>query len=407
MPDPLAPLSPGDPLPTSSRTWNAILRAASAHRQPHRPDQSRPPVRSTGYVEALALNNTGSDLREHKPAAVVGAGGYDLLDDGPAAHWLGRPCLTLDTPTGPGDHIAVTLEAIPAGRFGRVAVSGWCAVDVDVTDAAHRFAAPSATAGTDALVSGGSGPVRIIPTGTGTARRTQAFLFAGAGGQCDDYPMVWRQATGKVDFAGQQVQVRDVSIDETGCVTVGPPYCLPGESCSEVEDKAYWCIEGTCWTVYDGIEPEGGVGPYPTRELCAEVCGLVASSSSAAPEPGPVGLGCCPLTGVPSTLYITLSGGNGTVTMTHDGTPGGVGYWYGSKALSGCTVYFRISEAGGCAGIEYSRNQVTWFAATCLNGEDGCTITCEPFSVSGTYTFSSTTLGLPCSFGTITGTLAA
>jgi hypothetical protein len=387
MADPLAPLAPGNPLPTSAATWNPILAAARDRRQRPRPNLPGSGSKfGGGRVEALALNDTGADLDPFKPAAVTAAGGYTVTND-TGYEWQRQPLLTLTTPTGAGSHVAVTLEAIPDGEIGRVAVAGWTLCDVDVSDAGHGFAGP--TTDTDALVSGTAGPVRIVATGTGTARRTQVYLFAGAGaGQCADYPFAHKIVVG-VDFTGEEIRYRVRSVDANGCETLSEPVCEAGATCSEVEDVQWYCIGGVCWAYYDGLVPSSyDAGPFASAALCDGGCPSV-----------PVGTDCCDPDGIPATTYIALSAG-GTVTLVYSG-----GYWSGSKALSGCTVYFRVQDDGvSCIGIQYSRNQADWFTAACVNGEAGCTRSCDPFGVTGTYTFSAAVLGGACSFGTVTGT---
>lgn len=171
--DPLSPVVRGQVLGITAAAWNAAMAAARDRRQPPRPDRPgrRGPV--SGYVEAVALNDTGADLREFKPAKVTAAGGYVVTGD-VGYDWTRRPALTLDVPGASTDIVAVTLEAIPDGEYGRVAVAGWCLCDVDVSNSGHGYASP--TTDTDALVSGATGSVRILATGTGTARRCAVYL---------------------------------------------------------------------------------------------------------------------------------------------------------------------------------------------------------------------------------------
>ena len=139
MPDPLASVSRGDPLRIGAETWNGIL--AGVRKVNGRPDQKLTGG-GWGTVEALALNSTGADLREYKPATVTAAGGYDLSDDFAGQDWNRRPSLTLGVPAASTDWVVVTLEAIPAGSIGRVAVSGVCLVDI-----ASASSGPSTSAG--------------------------------------------------------------------------------------------------------------------------------------------------------------------------------------------------------------------------------------------------------------------
>lgn len=180
MPSPFRDPVVGDPLPTSRALWTAIVGAARDHAQPPGAANGRGGLGRTGYVEAWAFNDTGGDLEAFKPAKVTATADIDLTDDEYVYDWSRRPVLTLGTPSAATDIVAVTLEAIPDGQFGRVAVAGWCACDVDVGSSGDRYASP--TTDTDALVSGSTGSIRILNTGTGTARRCAVYLGDQAGG---------------------------------------------------------------------------------------------------------------------------------------------------------------------------------------------------------------------------------
>lgn len=73
-----------------------------------------------------------------------------------------------------------------------------------------------------------------------------------------------------------------------------------------------------------------------------------------------------------ATLYASLSGGEGTATLTWDGST----YWTGSKVLGcGSTLYFRVSVIISSLYLEWSCDQVNW-------GGTGLGLaTCTPFSV--------------------------
>lgn len=172
--DPLSPVARGDPLAITAAGWNDVLAATGEIRRGARPRGLLGDPSAHGPVRALVLNDTGADLREYKPAKVVGAGGYDLTDDTAGPHWADNPLLTLDVPAAATDVIAVTLEAIPDGEIGWAAIGGWTLCDVDISSSGHGYASP--TTDTDALVSAATGSIRIIATGTGTARRTAVYL---------------------------------------------------------------------------------------------------------------------------------------------------------------------------------------------------------------------------------------
>jgi hypothetical protein len=219
---------------------------------------------------------------------------------------------------------------------------------------------------------------------------------------------------------------RNLSWDADGCLLVGDEYCEAGTACVAGPDVAYWCIDGTCWTVYGGITPSSGTGPYATPELCAAACVdawycdggtcvlVAAGDSPPGGSTGPytsealcdaacngVDTECCE-ENIPATVFLALSVG-GTVDLDYDGST----YWRNAVAhpLSGCDVYFRLSKAD-CVSVSYSRDGSTWVVATCLNGEAGCVVDCDPYSVTGLYNFSSAALGGGCSFGAITGSIS-
>ena len=166
---------PDEPFSVTADGWNTIVDAVNDWAQ-GRKDQPAPQGRMIGCVEALALNSTGAALREYKPARVTAAGGYHLGNDEPAAVWNRRPLLTLGAPAAITDWVCVTLEAIPAGAIGRVAISGVCLCDVDSASGA-TWAAPQAGS-TAALLGGSTGTVRVlhVPSSGGSQRRCAVYL---------------------------------------------------------------------------------------------------------------------------------------------------------------------------------------------------------------------------------------
>lgn len=175
MNDPLSPVVRGEVLAIRAETWNTVLDATRRVLRPERAERPAPPRVPVGTVEAFALNSTGAALREYKPAAVTAAGGYDLTDDYAAAHWQGRKLLTLGVPAAATDYVVVTLEAIPAGAVGRVAVAGAVLCDVHVNAGGHDYASPSTN--TTALESGTTGSIRLLHKGTGASTRRCVVLL--------------------------------------------------------------------------------------------------------------------------------------------------------------------------------------------------------------------------------------
>jgi len=84
-------------------------------------------------------------------------------------------------PAGATDRSATLFGSAEDGAFARGVVSGVAVCDIDVTDAAHEFAAPTPGDETQ-LTSAGSGPARIVwkESGTGT-KRAVVLISQGAG----------------------------------------------------------------------------------------------------------------------------------------------------------------------------------------------------------------------------------
>lgn len=401
MPDPLASVSRGDPLRITAETWNAVV--AGTRRAFGRPDQ-KAAGGTWGTVEALALNSTGADLREYKPATVTAGGGYGLDDDFAAQDWNRRPLLTLGVPAAATDWVVVTLEAIPAGSVGRVAVSGVCLVDIaSASSGSTRWAKATAGSTASLTASATDGTVRVLHVpSTGTPKRCAVYLHErpGPGEQCEITPEVRRHLIGVYTVkSGSNVtdvyqRFEDVTTDENGCVTRGEPYCVvaPSSCGTGAREVDYYCVDGVCWAYYDGLVP--GIydaGPFATPELCDADCPF--------PPAGEGEFGCCPGESA-ATLTATLSGGHGTMTLTWDGSA----YWQGSKALScGETLHLRY-VAASCV-LEYSCNGSAWVICPASIGSASC----APFTDPRTYTCDmDDTLGgcVAGSCGSITATVA-
>lgn len=219
--------------------------------------------------------------------------------------------------------------------------------------------------------------LRASPTVAGVYE----FVATGAGPPCAGLPFMHKVMVG-VDFTGSQVRYRVRSVDANGCETLGPPVCETGATCSETEDMEYWCIGGVCWTVYDGLTPaDADAGPFATPELCAAGCPVA---------PGGTITCCDPDLELAATLYLPLSGGNGTLSLVWDGST----YWQSAAVVLPCgeTVEVRFGE--GCV-IDSRTNGGAWTPGTV----DLFSLVCAPFSLG-----VSLTIGGGC--GTLTGTLS-
>lgn len=267
MADPLAQVAPGSPLPTSAATWNGILAAAREFRQPERPLAGRGRTGGVpGTVEAIALNDTGADLGAYKPAAVVGAGGYDVTGAN-GYDWARRPVLTLDAPAATTDFVGVTLEPIPDGSFGRVAVGGVALCDVAIGSGSHGFANPAA-GNTSELISATTGQIRLLHTGSGgSTRRCVVYLGdqitgGGSGGSLSHNQ---QSLTSNVSLTGSTGTYQDiVSLTLTAGVWGVWYHCTGSMQTTGVGDYIVAKLNGTAFESASLIAPVqvSGVAAY-------------------------------------------------------------------------------------------------------------------------------------------------
>ena len=165
---------------------------------------------------------------------------------------------------------------------------------------------------------------------------------------------------------------RQITVDKSGCVTLGVPYCeATSGTCADGETAAitYYCLGGKCFAVYPpATPPTGSAGPYTTAALCASS----PCTDPATPAQGGTA-SCCSRT-LNATLFVVVSG-VGTITLTWNGTR-----WEGNGALTGACAgtqaYFRYDTSCNL----FSSCDGTTFA---LVPSLGTTIICTPlFSVT-------------------------
>lgn len=208
------------------------------------------------------------------------------------------------------------------------------------------------------------------------------YFTAPAGSSCSPLPQMYKRVVG-VDFAGEKYRYRVVSVDANGCETVSGPYCADGETCSEDEDLVYYCIDGVCWAVYDGVVPPTyDAGPFASPELCSAGC---------PPEPGGTMVGgCCVGDVLNATLHLALSGGNGTVNLVWNST-----VWVSASTVLPCGVTVIFQFTTSCT--------LTW------STDGGETFVGSPAGVKDCgppFSWAVTGIALGGGCGTLTGTLS-
>lgn len=179
--DPLAPVSPGDPIPDRAVTWNPILASARAFRANKRRGQGgnsthpRPPV--PAHVVTVH-NNSGGDLDIFSVVELTDTI-ESLTDD--YLILSTRPAFDAIAPTGADIPFGVLLDPIADGALGRCVVGGCTVAKVDIADPGHEYAVP-ATGNSANLVSAAVGPVRIVAREAGTSGVKYAAVLIGGGG---------------------------------------------------------------------------------------------------------------------------------------------------------------------------------------------------------------------------------
>jgi hypothetical protein len=178
--DTLKKVRPGDPLNYPAATHNAFIDAANWVRSKQLNQSSGPSVTEADPCVVLVKNGTGDDLGRF---AVLTLGDPLILHSDSADGFAERVTFAGDTPDAdtPGK-FCITIEPIADGDCGRAVVMGAIQVQIDVTDADHKFADVS-DGDTDKLKSGGSGAAQIIWKETGTGTKWAIVRLGATGNQ--------------------------------------------------------------------------------------------------------------------------------------------------------------------------------------------------------------------------------
>lgn len=125
-------------------------------------------------------NDTAGDL----PALSIlklGAPTIDIASTDLRHELRARPIVSGTAPTAAGNPFCVTIEGVKAGGVGRAAILGATVCDVNVAVEAHTHAGPLA-GDTAKLLSGTSGPARILHKESGTGTKKALVVLLGSSG---------------------------------------------------------------------------------------------------------------------------------------------------------------------------------------------------------------------------------
>lgn len=165
MPETFKKVVPGDPFVIPAALYNRLVDIASEHGNPEQTVDSSALFRQTGIIRIK--NASGADRARFE---VLGIDNVLITPTDNLEEFKQRVLLNGSTPaTGGEGKFAVLLEPIRSNEIGRAVAAGLTAVQINMTDSAHKFAEIS-DGDTAKLVSGTTGSARIMwaESGTGT-----------------------------------------------------------------------------------------------------------------------------------------------------------------------------------------------------------------------------------------------
>jgi hypothetical protein len=169
--DPLGRAVAGTPFRPSASAWNRMLDASRAFDA----GAGNPSGLDVPHCLVRVRNDSGGDL----PAFSVLALGASILDITVPLRVSPTPMFEGTTPAATSDAFAVLIEPALDGKFALAAIAGVVPVEVNVTDAAHKYATPTASSAAR-LTSAASGPARILDRVSGTGNK-DAVVQLGVG----------------------------------------------------------------------------------------------------------------------------------------------------------------------------------------------------------------------------------
>lgn len=186
MPEPLDYIAPGSPaFPTiNAGMLNAIISAVKGIQTGKNTSRSDTINLATDVVYAINNSPTNADIYDVLTFDNVG---LTIANEQDQINFQRRPLFSIITPATSDDFPVVALEPIPRYAIGRVAIGGIVTCTVNVTDAAHEYANPTAGNRTK-MTSAATGQCRILWKDTGTGDKTAVvYLYQSSGGSCDTW----------------------------------------------------------------------------------------------------------------------------------------------------------------------------------------------------------------------------